>query len=70
VDPGAQTPAIALSHALRLAGNAGAAREVLVQGLASAPRGPRTRDLYWDYLVLTGVDVEKLEAELRRESLE
>ena len=48
--PSALSAGTALSNALRLAGDADAARSALRQGLASAGRRPE-RDPLWDYLV-------------------
>ena len=67
LDPKAQTAAIALSHALRLAGEAEESRQVLLMALAVA--GLRARDAYWDYLVGDALRVEDEFAALRRESL-
>lgn len=69
IDPTAQTAAVALSHALRLGGDQAAARDVLVQGLAPAG-GRQRRDAYWDYLVASGWDKERLVADLQRDSLQ
>ena len=67
-DPQAQSAAIALSHALRLAGDGEASRQVLRTALAMA--GRRGRDGYWDYLAGDALQVEDEFAALRRESLE
>ena len=68
LDPKAQSAAIALSHALRLAGEAEESRRVLRTALAVA--GRRERDAYWDYLMGNTLRVEDEFAALRRESLE
>ena len=67
LDPGAQSAAVALSHALQLAGEIDAARQALARGLV-ARRAPR--DPYWDYLVSDARPAEDLLAALHRESLQ
>ena len=67
--PSARSAGTALSNALFAAGDAGAARQALRRGLASA--GQRTeRDALLDYLVLNAADLDVLVDALRRESLE
>ena len=68
LEPQAQAAAVALSHALRLAGEAEESRQVLRTALDAA--GRRGRDGYWDYLVGDAGRVEEEFAALRRESLE
>jgi tetratricopeptide (TPR) repeat protein len=67
LDPGAQSAAVALSHALQLAGEMDAARRALARGLVAreAPRDP-----YWDYLVSDARPAEDMLATLHRESLQ
>jgi tetratricopeptide (TPR) repeat protein len=67
VDPGAQTAAIALSHALLIAGETEESRSALARGLARRP-GPR--DAYWDYLAANAREIDDLTASLYREALE
>jgi tetratricopeptide (TPR) repeat protein len=67
LSPGAQAAAVALSHALRLTGEAAESREVLRRALAYAGRRAH-REAYWDYLVDAAVDVEEQLAALREES--
>lgn len=69
IDPRAQAAAVALSHALRLAGDVEGSRRVLAGGLASAQRRP-TPDVYWDYLVANAVDHAELFDALLREAQE
>jgi tetratricopeptide (TPR) repeat protein len=68
LEPGAQAAAVALSYALRRAGDVAESRQVLRRALERA--GQRAhREPYWDYLVGVAVDVtEQLDA-LREESL-
>jgi tetratricopeptide (TPR) repeat protein len=68
LDPGAQAAAVALSHALRKAGEAVESRQVLQRALGHA--GHRAhREPYWDYLVGVAVDVAEQLAALRQESI-
>lgn len=68
LDPKAQTAAVALSHALRLAGESEASRQVLSQALAHA--GRRTvADPYWNYLTSNTLRIEDAFDALRRETL-
>ncbi|HEV7499999.1 MAG TPA: tetratricopeptide repeat protein [Vicinamibacteria bacterium] len=69
IDPRAQAAAVALSHALLLAGDVEGSRRVLAGGLASAPRRS-TPDVYWDYLVANAVDHAELFEALLREAQE
>ena len=69
IDPLSQSAAIALAHALQLAGQAEEAREVL-QGAVSAAGRRAGRDAYWDYLVGNALDAEEALARLREETLE
>ena len=55
-------------HALRLTDQGEESRAVLRHALARA--GPRTRDAYWDYLVVNAAGQDELFAALREESLE
>lgn len=69
LDPKAQTAAVALSHALRLAGESEASHQVLSQALAQA--GWRTvADPYWNYLTSNAVRFEDAFEALRRETLQ
>jgi tetratricopeptide (TPR) repeat protein len=67
--PSALSAAVALSSALRLAGDADAGRSALRQGLESAGRR-RGRDPHWDYQVVNAVELASLLDELYRETLE
>jgi tetratricopeptide (TPR) repeat protein len=67
IDPQAQSAAVALSHALQLAGEAEEARRTLAAGLVQKRT---TRDAYWDYLVENARQVDDLLATLHSESLE
>lgn len=68
IEPEAQSAAVALSHALRLSGDAAGARQVL--GYALSRVGRRSgRDLYWDYIVGNAIHVDEIFSELRRETL-
>jgi tetratricopeptide (TPR) repeat protein len=67
IDPQAQSAAVALSHALQLAGQAEEARRTLAAGLVQKRT---TRDAYWDYLVENARQVDDLLATLHSESLE
>ena len=69
VHPSALSAGMALSNALRLAGDPEGARLVLRQGLRHAGRR-QERDPYWDYLVLNAEDLTDLLEALHRESLE
>jgi tetratricopeptide (TPR) repeat protein len=69
LDPDAQTAAVALSHALRLTDQGEESRAVLRHALARAGRR-RTRDAYWEYLVVNAVGRDEMFAALREESLE
>jgi tetratricopeptide (TPR) repeat protein len=69
IDPLSQSAAVALAHALQLAGEAEEAREVLRSGVSAAGRRAG-RDAYWDYLVGNALDVEEAFARLREETLE
>jgi Flp pilus assembly protein TadD len=66
--PDALSPAVALSHALGLAGDGESARLALRGGLELAGRRPQ-RDPYLDYLVSNAAGLEPLWDDLRRESL-
>lgn len=69
LDPKAQTAAVALSHALRLAGESEVSRQVLSQALAQA--GQRTvADPYWNYLTSNVLRIEDTFDALRRETLQ
>jgi tetratricopeptide (TPR) repeat protein len=68
LDPSAQAAAVALSHALRDAGDAEESRRVLRAALAQAGRRPR-RDAFWDYPIGDAGRYEELFADLRREAL-
>jgi tetratricopeptide (TPR) repeat protein len=67
LDPGAQSAAVALSHALQLVGDRDAARRALARGLVprEAPRDP-----YWDYLVSDARPAADMLGALHRESLQ
>jgi tetratricopeptide (TPR) repeat protein len=67
IDPGSQSAAVALSHALQLAGEGEEARLVLANGLHD--RGV-ARDPFWDYLVVNAQTNLEMLATLHRESLE
>ena len=67
--PSALSAAVALSSALRLAGDADAGRSALRQGLESAGRR-RGRDPHWDYQVVNAAELASLLDELYREALE
>ncbi len=67
-EPEAQAAAVALSHALRRAGAAEEARDVLWRALGHAGRRAH-RDPYWDYLVAEAVPFREELAALRDESL-
>lgn len=68
LQPAAQTGAVALSHALRSAGDVEAAWEALQRGLTRpGPREPR--DPFWDSMVGNGVHPDELFEALRRETL-
>jgi tetratricopeptide (TPR) repeat protein len=69
LDPSAQAAAVALSHALRRAGEVEEAREVLRRALAHAGRRAG-RDAYRDYLVGDAVHFRDELAALRQESLQ
>jgi tetratricopeptide (TPR) repeat protein len=69
IHPGGLAAGMALSHALRLAGDAEESRLALRQGLRDAGHRPQ-RDPYWDYLVANAADLEALLETLHRESLE
>jgi tetratricopeptide (TPR) repeat protein len=69
LDPSAQAAAVALSHALRRAGELEAAREVLRRALAHAGRR-EGRDAYRDYLVGDAIHFREQLAALRQESLQ
>jgi tetratricopeptide (TPR) repeat protein len=66
--PRSQAAAVALSHALKQAGDGEGARQALVRTLALAGRRSG-RDPYWDYLMANAASREDLFAELRRETL-
>ena len=69
LDPSAQAAAVALSHALRTAGEAEESRSVLRTALAQAGRRPH-RDAFWEYPMGDAGRYEELFADLRRESLQ
>ena len=69
IDPSAQAAAVALSNALRVAGDSEESRRVLRAALAQAGRRPR-RDAFWDYPTGDADRCEKLFADLRREALQ
>ncbi len=70
LDPRSQAAALALSHVLRLLGDAPASRRQLLQGLAHAGWRLR-RDWFWDYLTSTPVaHPDRVFEELRRLSLQ
>jgi predicted Zn-dependent protease len=66
-DPEAQTGAVALSHALLLAGESEESRHALEGGLDAARRA---RDPYWDYLVANAREIDALVESLYSEVLE
>jgi tetratricopeptide (TPR) repeat protein len=68
LDPSAQVAAVALSHALRLAGDVDGSRQVLLQALAHAGRR-RTSDVYWNYFQAHALGFEERLDALRRETL-
>lgn len=68
IDPRAQSAAVALSHALRLAGDEAGSRQALARGLAAFRAD--ARDAYREYLVSNALGHEALLRELRAESLE
>jgi tetratricopeptide (TPR) repeat protein len=67
VYPQAQSAAVALAHALQLAGRADEARQALAEGVADLRR---LRDPYSDYLAGNTEGADRLEAALHREALE
>jgi hypothetical protein len=69
LEPSSQAGAVALSHALRRAGEVEEAREVLRRALAFAGRRA-SRDAYRDYLAGNAAHFREELAELRRESLQ
>jgi hypothetical protein len=69
IDPSAQAAAVALSHALRVAGDAAESRRVLRASLDQAGRRPR-RDAFWDYPTGDAGRYDELFADLRREALQ
>jgi tetratricopeptide (TPR) repeat protein len=69
IDPIAQAAAVALSHALRSAGEVEEAHGVLRRALAQAGRRA-FRDGYWDYLGVDALHFRDLFAALRQESLQ
>jgi tetratricopeptide (TPR) repeat protein len=67
LDPRSQAAGVALSHALRKAGETDEAREVLRATLAQA--GQRAyRDAYWDYVAVNALHFREVVAALREES--
>lgn len=69
LDPQAQTAALALSHLLRLVGEAEDSRALLSQALSQARRR-KGRDAFWDYLQRNAAQFEALFDVLRRETLQ
>ena len=70
VHPGAQAAAVALSHALRLAGDAPRSRDALTRALAEAGRrGNGREDEYWNYLSWPAIDRGRLFDELHQEAV-
>jgi len=69
LEPQGQSAAVALSHALRLTGDAAGAVRVLRESVAHAGRRA-ARDVYWDYLAGNAASADERFAELRRETLE
>jgi tetratricopeptide (TPR) repeat protein len=67
--PSALAAGVALSSALALQGDAGAARLALAQGMRGAGRRP-LRDPYWDYLVVNAAELRDRLEDLYREALE
>jgi Flp pilus assembly protein TadD len=67
VSPEGQSAAVALSHALQIAGEAEEARRALARGILD---GEREADAYSDYLAINTAEAEPLEAALHRETLE
>jgi tetratricopeptide (TPR) repeat protein len=67
VYPEGQSAAVALSHALQLAGEADEARRTMARGLTD---GKKARDAYSDYLAYNTEGVDEMEFDLHRESLE
>ena len=68
LDPRSQSAGVAVSHALRKAGEAEEAREVLRATLAQAGRRAY-RDAYWDYVAVNALHFREVFAALREESL-
>jgi nucleotide-binding universal stress UspA family protein len=68
LDPTSQAAAVALSHALRLAGDADGSRRVLVEALAQAGRR-RHADVFWNYFTTNALGFEDQFDDLRREGL-
>ena len=66
-DPRSQAAAVALSHALRQAGDAEGARAALVKTMAFAARYGE-RDAYWNYLMGNAASREELFDALRKET--
>jgi Tfp pilus assembly protein PilF len=68
VDPNAQSAAVALSHALRKAGDGEGSRRVLLDALAHA--GRRTQaDVFWNYFTSNALGFAAELDGLRREAL-
>ena len=67
VYPEGQSAAVALAHALQLAGEAEEARRAMARGLTD---GRRARDAFSDYLAGNTEGADRMEADLHRESLE
>jgi tetratricopeptide (TPR) repeat protein len=67
VYPEGQSAAVALSHALQLAGEAEEARRAMARGLTD---GRRARDAFSDYLACNTEGADRMEADLHRESLQ
>jgi tetratricopeptide (TPR) repeat protein len=68
LDPTSQTAAVALSQALRLAGDVAGSRRVLEESLAHAGRR-RFVDLFWNYYTTNALGFEEQFDDLRRETL-